>query len=379
MELIVIATLVMLFFLIELLFYKKLLLKRVEYSLSFSKTEAFEGDDMFVDEVIYNRKPVAMPWIKADIHASKFLEFANASSAIIDERRLVTSGFMLRGFQKTKRRWYMKCTRRGVFNIENATITCGDLLGLVTESKAIPINTTLTVYPGTIDINEIFFSSKDLMGEAIVKRFILDDPFIVKGTRDYIPGDAINKINWNATARYNRLMVKENDFTSKIGITALLNIQSAENEFNFVKDREVIEFGIKAISTIINRGFKEGMPVRFGSNGCTISNQSDMILTSVGTGQEHVLELLATLSNLHLKNIRSFELYLEKIEDEIRNTQVFIVTAYLNEAIIEVARRMQRKGNTLKFLVLDIYDESMIMPSDMEIFFMRRELENESA
>lgn len=374
MELLIIVTLVMVFFLIELLFYKKLLLKRVEYTLSFSKTEAFEGDDMFVDEMIYNRKPMAMPWVKADIHASKFLEFADASSTIIDERRLVTSGFMLRGYQKTKRRWYMKCTRRGVFEIDNATVTCGDLLGLVTESQAVPINTTLTVYPGVLNINEMFFSSKDLMGEAVVKRFILDDPFIVKGTREYVPGDSMNKINWKATAKHNTLMVKENDFTSKIGITALLNIQSDYNEFNFVKNRGVIEFGIKAISTILNRGIREGMPLRFGSNGFIKEDPSNMIFTNQGSGQEHLMELLGMLSKLVLKNIRNFEIYLERIEKEIRDTQVFIVTAYFNQEMVDIARRISRRGNTVKFLVLNTDDKKTELPKDMEVFFMRREL-----
>jgi len=374
MELIVIVTLVMLFFLAELLFYKTLLLKKIEYSLTFSKIEAFEGDEMFVDEVIYNKKPMPIPWIKADIHSSKFLEFANASSVIIDERRLVTSGFILKSFQKTKRRWYMTCTRRGVFKIENATITCGDLLGLVSESQAVPINTTLTVYPGTININEMFFLSRDVMGEAIVKRFILDDPFIVKGTREYVPGDAINRINWKATAKHSRLMVKENDFTSKIGVTTLLNIQSENNEFNFVKDREVIEFGIKAVSTILNRGYSEGMPLRFGTNGFTLDNIKNMVFTNQGTGQEHIMDIMTILSKLVLKNIRNFEIYLETIEKEIRDTQLFIVTAYLNKEIIDISRRILKRGNTIKFLVLDTYDEDTPVPGDMEVFFLRKEL-----
>jgi len=374
MELLVIVTLVMLFFLAELLFYKKLLLKKIEYKLSFSKTEAFEGDDMFVDEEIYNKKPIAIPWIKADIHSSKYLEFAGASSTIVDQRRIVTSGFILRGYQKTKRRWYMKCTRRGVFNIENATISCGDLLGLVTESKPMPINITLTVYPGTININEMFFSSKDIMGEAIVKRFILDDPFIVRGTRDYVPGDTINKINWKATARHNKLMVKENDFTTKVGITVLFNIQSDYNEFNFVKDRDVIEFGIKAVSTILNRGFKNNTPIRFGTNGFIIDNEKDMIFTKQGSSQEHAMELLNILAKLVLKNIRNFEIYLERIEEKLINTQVFIVTAYINEEMINAARKILRRGNTVKFLVLDTYDESTPIPADMEVFFIRKGL-----
>ena len=279
MELVFVVILLMVFFLIEILFYKFTLLKGLKYNLSFSKTEAFEGDDMFVDEEIYNKKPIPIPWVKADIHSSKWLEFAGASSSIIDERRFVTSGFMLRSFQRTKRRWYMKCTKRGVYDVDNATVTCGDILGLISDSMAVPVNTRLIVYPGMIDIDKMFFSTRDILGDAVVKRFIMDDPFIVKGIREYIPGDPINRVNWKATAKTSRLMVNENDFTTKVGITVLMNVQSDEGQFDRVQNKDDIELAIKVCATALNRGFNQGIPIRFGSNACTLEEPSNMILT----------------------------------------------------------------------------------------------------
>ncbi|MFO7635832.1 MAG: DUF58 domain-containing protein [Clostridia bacterium] len=372
MELIFIAVLVMTFFLIELVFYKFFLLKNMEYTLSFSQKHAFENDDMYVDEVIYNKKPIYIPWVKADIHSSKWLEFANASSVIIDERRFVTSGFMLKAFQKTTRRWYMKCTKRGVFDIDNATLTCGDLLGLVTESKAVPVKTRLTVYPGLVDLSETFFSTRDIMGDAIVKRFIIDDPFIVKGTREYMPGDAINRINWKATARHDRLMVKENDFTAKMGITVLMNIQSADNEFNMVKNKDVVELAIKVSATILNRGYSTGMPLRFATNGCVVDRDDEMVFSEIGNGQEHYMELLTVLAQLKLKNVRDFPIFVNAQMENIRNTQVYIVTAYYNEDILGLAREMQKSSNTVKVLVLDTYSDGMPVSGDIETYFMGR-------
>lgn len=372
MELVFVVFILMGFFLIEILFYKFTLMWGLHYSLSFSKMEAFEGDDMFVDEEIYNKKPVSIPWVKADIHASKWLEFAGASSSIVDERRFVTSGFVLRSYQRTKRRWYMKCTKRGVFDIDNATITCGDILGMITDSMAVPVNLRLTVYPGMIDIDEMFFSTRDILGDAVVKRFILDDPFIVKGTREYIPGDQINRINWKATARTDRIMVNENDFTTKVGITVLMNVQSDYEEFDFVKNKDIIELAIKVSSTALNRGYKQAIPIRFGSNACTVDDGKNMILTEIGTGQEHMKHMLYKLAQIKLKNVRDFEIYLSQLENKIRNTQLFIITAFLSKEILEEAQRMSMLDNTVKILVLDTYHENMPASRNVEIFFMRR-------
>jgi len=372
MELVFVVILLMLFFLVEILFYKFTLLKGLKYKLSFSKTEAFEGDDMFVDEEIYNKKPIPVPWVKADIHSSKWLEFAGASSSIVDERRFVTSGFMLRSYQKTRRRWYMKCTKRGVFDVENATITCGDILGLISDSMAVPVNTRLIVYPGMIDIDEMFFTTRDILGDAVVKRFIMDDPFIVKGIREYIPGDLINRVNWKATAKTNKLMVNENDFTTKVGITVLMNVQSDVGQYDRVQNKDVIELAIKVCATSLNRGFNQGIPIRFGSNACTIEDGESMILTEPGTGQEHMMHMLYTLAQLKLKSIRDFEIFLSQLENKISNTQIYIITAFINEDIIAEATRLGRLDNTVKILVLDRKFENAPESADVEIYYMNR-------
>ncbi len=372
MELVFVVVLLMLFFLIEILFYKFTLMKGLKYKLTFSRTEAYEGDEMFVDEEIYNKKPVSVPWVKADIQASKWLEFADASSSIVDERRFVTSGFMLRAYQRTKRRWYTKCTKRGVFHIENATVTCGDLLGLISDSKAVPVNTKLIVYPGLMEISEMFFSTRDILGEAVVKRFIMDDPFIVKGIREYMPGDPVNKLNWRATARTNKLMVNENDFTTKVGITVLMNVQSSNEEFDFVKDRDTIELAIKVSATILDRGFSQAVPIRFGSNACTDEDETNMIFTESGTGMEHMKHMLYKLAQLKLKNVRSFDIYLSRLENEIRNTQVYIVTAFLTKDIMEEARRISMLDNTVKILVLDTPGYDTPEAPGIEVFHMQR-------
>jgi uncharacterized protein (DUF58 family) len=372
MEIAIVAFLLLIFFMIEIVFFKLILKRGLYYSLTFSKFEAFEGEDMFVDEEIYNKKPFPVPWVKADIHSSKWLEFAGASSSVVDERRFVTSGFVLKAYQKTKRRWHMKCTKRGVFDIDNATVTCGDILGLITESKAVPVKKRLVVYPGTVKIDEMFFSTKDILGDAVVKRFILDDPFIVKGIRGYVPGDAINRINWKATAKTGGLMVNENDFTTKVGITVLMNVQSAYEEFDFVKNRDAIELAIKVSSTILNRGFQQAVPVRFGSNACTYDDESSMIITESGSGQEHMKHMLYMLAQVRLKNIRDFEIYLSMLESQIRDTQVYIVTAYMCEEIADEARRLSVLDNTVKILVLDTRDDGGNQYPGLDIFYMKR-------
>lgn len=371
MELILIVISLVIFFTAEILFFKFFVLRNIEYSLQFSQSEAYEGDDIFIDEVINNNKRVIVPWLKADIHASKWLQFANTSSSIIDEERCVSSGFSLNGRQRITRRWYTRCAKRGVFTIENTTLTAGDLVGIMQDSKAFVANTRIMVFPGVLKLEEAFFSNKDLMGDMMIKRFILDDPFIVKGTREYVQGDPLNKLNWKATARMQKLMVKENDFTAKKGITVLFNIKSYALEYIDVKYKDVIELGIKVVNTILERGYGMGFPLRFGTNAGIISNPEEMIFSDSIAGPEHMRHIKVILAELILKNHLDFPEYIEKHCDEIFDTQVYIVSAYLNDEIIEKADILRRRGNTVKFLILN-YTSDAVSDRGMEVFLLDR-------
>lgn len=157
--------------------------RRLDYRCNFSTNEAYEGDEIKVVEVVHNGKLLPVPWLKVDMHTSRWLEFAKTRSYIAQDNRRVSSSFMLKSFQKTTREWYAKCLKRGVFEIQSATLVSGDLLGMNTTSKAVNMNTRLTVYPALVDIGELFMSRRFLQGDVAVKRWILDDPFIVQGAK----------------------------------------------------------------------------------------------------------------------------------------------------------------------------------------------------
>ena len=139
-------------------------------------------------ETVYNGKLLPVPWLRVDIHTSRWLEFARTCSVIAQENRHVTSSFVLRSYQKITRKWKLKCLK-GVFHTENVTLVSGDLLNFSNVSEAMPVNATLIVYPQIIELEELFVPVSLQQGDRVVNRWIIDDPFIVAGVREYAPGD----------------------------------------------------------------------------------------------------------------------------------------------------------------------------------------------
>ena len=75
----------------------------------------------------------------------------------------------------------------------------------------VDVNARLTVLPAPADLTLDFRTPKHMIGDVIVRRHLLFDPFLIAGVRAYTPGDTMNRIHWLATARQGELMVHNND------------------------------------------------------------------------------------------------------------------------------------------------------------------------
>lgn len=349
--------------------FRKFALENLVYKCEFNVAEAHEGDEIYLVETVENRKLLPVPWLKANIYTSRWLEFAGARSVVSQENRYATSSFHLRSYQKIKRRWKVKCLKRGVFTINTSTLVSGDLLGCCTSSAAVEVNAVLKVYPATIGLDEIFVPNNYLQGETIVNRWVIDDPFIVSGTREYTPWDPMNRIHWRATAKEGRFMVRKNDYTSQLSLAVLFNVQSTENEYFSAVDKDIVEFGIKVAASIFDMSLRMGMPVRFATNGTTSGNGRDMVFTGEASGKEHMSQLLEILAKLELKRIKDFEDFLQSIQYEISNSDIIIITSYLSEGICMHARRFKQAQNRISVLLLNEPDKRII-PDDINVCFI---------
>lgn len=371
MEVLALLLIVIAVVMLEGKLYSEFALKRLDYSCKFSVCEAMEGDEIFLVETLYNRKLLPLPWLKAEIISSKWLGFAETTSMVTYESRFVTSNFAMRGWQKTTRKWKLKCLKRGSFATNNISLAVGDLFGQSISSTSICVSANLIVYPQVVELEEIFIPANILHGNTLVKRWINEDPFIVCGAREYEPGDALNRIDWNATARVGEFMVKKNDYTSNLSYTILLNVQSVESEGMDTINKQFVELGIKVAATILDNAAKNGVPVSFGTNGSTTGGNGATIFTHDGSGPEHVKEILKILASLKLKSVREYEFFLEDNIEHLScaNRDIVFVTCYFNEAIIDFARRLKWLGNRVTFFILSFVEEQFI-PEDLDVYML---------
>ncbi len=123
---------------------------------------------------------------------------------------------------RRSRGWNIKTNarRRGRFRLGPIQLSSGDPLGLFLFKRDLPQTSYITIYPATHDLPGFAPPvGRQLGGESLRRRTHNITPNFA-GVREYMSGDAFNRIHWPSTARTGRLIVKEfeEDPTSDIWI-----------------------------------------------------------------------------------------------------------------------------------------------------------------
>lgn len=341
----------------EVFLYRKRGFKRIEYKLSLSSDEVNEGDEIEIIEEISNGKLLPIPWFKTEIVTSRWLNFAGANARITNDSRYVPSFFVLGGYEKIIRRWHVKCTRRGVYRLDKINLIMSDLFGIVTQSKLAPVNEEVIVLPTPIRLDDYAISPQMLGGEMVIRRHIIEDVFEPIGIREYVDGDAMGKIHWKATASHGELMTITNEYNVENSITTMLNMQSGEYGITSAQGIKSLELGIKCAVAIFQKAEEIAMPFSLLAN-TNIDEESDEISSPLSTGKEHYFNIMRTLATIEPHSTMRFSTFLKGKYHSINTSEIAIITAYVDEDIINFVRYKSRSGiKVTVFLTAVITDE----------------------
>jgi uncharacterized protein (DUF58 family) len=122
-----------------------------------------------------------------------------------------------------------RCLQRGRFTLGPLTLVSGDPFGLfkIYRHLAEPRESTLIVYPATVDVPSFAPLVGFLPGGDTVHR---RTPYVttnVSGVRDYVPGDSFNRIHWPSSARTGRLISKEFELDPTADVWLFLDLERA--------------------------------------------------------------------------------------------------------------------------------------------------------
>jgi len=238
-------------------------------------------------------------------------------------------------------------------------MTLGDLFGTYDESKDFTVNAEILVFPRLVPVNEIPLPSHSWQGDITVKRWILEDPFMISGVRDYQWGDPLNRISWKASARTGELKVYNRDFTADPRLMILLNIDQSEAMWDAVTNMDLVERGISYAISLAQHAISNGIPVGFGCNAYQIDQKDRPIRIGPSMSKEHLYFLLEVMAKLIIARSMTFFTFLE--EELSRQTSALdylFITPYTSDRMNQQISRLRSRGNSVEILLLDKESEN---------------------
>ena len=363
---------------------------KISYDAKIDTDEVFAGDDFYLYEELVSDRSIPVPYIKDNNSLPKGLKFRLTESDSEDRfMQSVQSVFVLRRHGKIRRRWRVNSTKRGVYCVGNALLVSNDIFGLKRESLELHAkesqNSTITVLPRSIDLAENFSSSRFQSGDILSNRRLLSEPFFRAGTREYVSGDPMRSINWKLSAAHSKLLVNVEEYTQRRKFNVVLNINSREIEHNrnTPSDEEAIERCITVCASVVERVCPRDIGVRFIMNAPAV-NEGEVGLPGNEIGEKlffshkyegrgEVMDALRMLANLKLEITCSIDKMLDHIlqnyEFYCEQGGLLFVTAYLEERMVNFARKLRGYGVQVVFYVTTASNNTTQVPNDVEVYF----------
>ena len=243
--------------------------------------------------------------------------------------------------QTLTRHFPVTIDRRGRYVVEELKLKTGDFLGLKEHNKVCGSYQEIVVPPKAQAFSGMDVLMGGFLGDVSANRFILEDPVLTLGFREYTGTDPMKRISWVQSARQNRLMVKKNDFTVEPSVSVLLNVQTDLEE-----NSEAFENCFRLTRAVCAALEKKGMRYSFAGNARLLGyNRSATGIA--GFGQRHFHAILENLGRSETIPATPLAVLLEQELQRPECSGRIVITPGGNE--VSQIRRLQEFGPLLVF------------------------------
>ena len=113
---------------------------------------------------------------------------------------------------------------RGRYVFRGAELSSGgDFLGNLEKHHFNELR-EVVVLPKAMESPQFQEIMSDFLGDISVHRFIVEDPILTIGIREYTGREPLKQMSWIHTARMNQMMVKQFDYTTEMVVTVFLDV-----------------------------------------------------------------------------------------------------------------------------------------------------------
>lgn len=249
------------------------------------------------------------------------------------QRWFVEERMALGGRKQVKRSVHFTAPARGVYNIGEYNVSAGDLMGFQ-EAHCLGDGVELVVMPDKPKHTKTATALGGFLGDISVRRFILEDPILTIGFRDYTGREPMKAISWKRSASAGSLQVKQFDHTAEVTVMVLLDVDDGRPE--------ELEGCFRLMRMVCQELEKKKIPYGIRTNGNLPGPVSKLSWMAEGLGESHLGTILYALGRADYTRFHSFRYLTEQTLLHRKNNESYIViTPNLTSDKVPMIRKME--------------------------------------
>jgi len=267
--------------------------KGVTFSRRSLAERAFCGDDVDLEGVVANPRPLPLPWFEVweqlpsalDPQGTVERSFAQPTNVWVQR------GLSLWPYMRLRWRRRLHCRQRGVYRLGQVRLRTGDPLGFfereITIKEERPVE--LLVYPRVLPVRQLNLPLHHPSLDLVSPRSLVTDPTRTATVRDYRPDDPLRLIHWPTTARRGAMQVRVLEPATSLHVSLMIDVRG----FTFgIYRGELLELSLSALASIAVRMQDAGFPVAW------FANASPPMAVAPGASVAHLQRVLESMARL---------------------------------------------------------------------------------
>lgn len=261
-------------------------------------------------EVISCRNKLINAWLFPVVYINYIIHLPEGAEKVNGGGKAERHRLFLLPKQKYESDIRFTLPKRGVYKSGKNYLETGDFLGFNSKVVSEELKADIVIMPEKSQDEQVISTLGGYLGDISVRRFIIEDPVLTVGYREYTGKEPMKNISWNQSARKNELMVKKNDFTTDTNVAVVLNMQNS--------DREKMEECYRIARTVCEQLEEKRIPYEFMSNG-------DVGNCNEGYGNRHLNYIMMRLGRSNQFSYYSFDELIERCIQKKKNNRSYII------------------------------------------------------
>ena len=319
-------------------------LKDAGYSVRTLKRSVEEGEAFSVESTVANHSRLPMAFLGLEESFPGTAEFPNLPGrytvhlppeSLNLPKKLFSTVFLMPR-QTLTRQLSLTLPKRGRYFLRGAELTAGDFLGFHSYSRTWHAFEEVVVLPGRSQAEPAITALGGFLGDISVRRFILEDPVLTLGFREYTGREPQKQIAWVQSLRAGKLLVKEYDHTLDLSVTVLLDVAL----HNDPQGEARIEECFRLARTVCESLEEQRIQYGFLTNAMAAGALGHWQSVTEGLGESHLMAILEGLGRATYDHVEDFEETLERAARMAEQGRSHVIITPVKDERVQAGARL---------------------------------------